>query len=110
MKYRIFALCTLACAPAFADEQALSVPSDSKAHYSVLQKDASGNQRTITTKREGPSGVSYSKRLYNCSQSTVKYLGSGDTIKQMKASKPDALMATIVPGSIAYYVGAEACR
>ena len=110
MKYRTFALFALACAPAFAVDLPLSVPSDSKAKYTVLQKGASGNNRTITTKREGSSGVSYSKRLYNCSESTVKYLGSGDTMEQMKASKPDPGMAPIVPGSIAYYVGAEACR
>lgn len=88
----------------------LKVPSDAKATYTVLARDTSGTERTITTKRAGPSGDSYSRRLYNCSARTMKYLGSGDTLEQMKASKPDPQMGPIVSGSIADYVGAEACR
>ncbi|EID64666.1 hypothetical protein ECW26_48270 [Escherichia coli W26] len=40
----------------------------------------------------------------------VKYLGSGETLEQMKNSKPDPKMGGIVSGSIADYVGREACK
>ncbi|EAA6275728.1 hypothetical protein PHL84_001411 [Salmonella enterica] len=90
--------------------EVFSVPTDSKASYTVLEKTRSGDMVTITTKREGPSGVSYSKRLYDCTASTVKYLGSGDTIEQMNSSAPDPNMAPIIDRSIAYYVGQKACR
>ncbi|HCA5737346.1 TPA: hypothetical protein MXQ19_002137 [Citrobacter freundii] len=93
----------------FASE-VFTVPTDSKASYTVLEKTRSGDMSTITTKREGPSGVSYSKRLYDCKASTVKYLGSGDTIEQMNGSAPDPNMAPIIDRSIAYYVGQKACR
>jgi hypothetical protein len=102
----------LALAPiaAIAVETPLSVPSDPKARFFVLEKGGKGAERTILTKRVGPSGTSYSRRLYNCSNSTVKYLGTGDTLDEMKKSKPDPNMGPIVPGSIAFYVGQEACR
>lgn len=91
-------------------EEPLSVPSDPKAQFFVLEKGGRGFQRTIVTKRIGKSGTSYSKRLYNCSENTVKYLGSGESLSEMAASKADPDMGTILPGSIAYYVGIEACK
>lgn len=93
-----------------AAEKPLSVPSDPKASYLVLEKGGSGSQRTIVTKRTGASGTSYSKRLYDCSNGTVKYLGSSDSLEGMKRSKPDPKIGPIVEGSITYYVGLEACR
>ncbi len=93
-----------------AAEKPLHIPSDAKASYLVLEKGGSGSQRTIVTKRTGSSGTSYSKRLYDCSNGTVKYLGSSDSLEGMKRSKPDPKMGPIVEGSIAYYVGLEACR
>jgi hypothetical protein len=93
-----------------AAEKPLHIPSDPKASYLVLEKGGSGSQRTIVTKRTGSSGTSYSKRLYDCSNGTVKYLGSSDSLEGMKRSKPDPKMGPIVEGSIAHYVGLEACR
>lgn len=93
-----------------AAEKLLHIPSDPKASYLVLEKGGSGSQRTIVTKRTGSSGTSYSKRLYDCSNETVKYLGSNDSLEGMRLSKPDPRMGPIVEGSIAYYVGREACR
>ncbi len=102
-------LCSTITPLAFGDTS-LYVPSDSKATFTVLERSGSGNERTITTKRVGSSGTSYSRRLYNCADRTVKYLGSGETLEQMNASQPDPRMGPIVSGSIADYVGDEACR
>ncbi|MFY9993638.1 MAG: hypothetical protein WAK61_01420 [Leclercia sp.] len=88
----------------------ISIPTDSKANYTILEQDLNGRMATITTKREGSSGVSYSKRQYDCSAWTVKYLGSGDTLEGMKSSVPDKNMAPIVDNSIAYYLGQKACK
>jgi hypothetical protein len=93
-----------------AAEKTLIVPSDAKAQYSVLEKDGVGDERTIITKRTGSSGTSYSKRLYNCANSTAMYLGTGDSMAEMENSKPDPGMSPILERSIAYYVGIEACR
>lgn len=94
----------------YAADKQLSVPSDSKAIYFVLEKGGSGAERSIVTKRVGPSGTSFSKRLYNCTDNTVKYLGEGDSLAEMAASKPDPKMGPIVPQSISYYIGLEACK
>lgn len=89
---------------------AISIPTDSKAKYTIIDKSMNGSMAAITTMREGPSGTSYSQRLYDCAAWTVKYLGDGDTLEQMKASKPEEGMSSIVDNSIAYYIGQRACK
>ncbi|MHB7540121.1 hypothetical protein ACYCL0_08275 [Klebsiella pneumoniae] len=93
-----------------ASATTISIPTDSKAKYTIIDKSLNGSMATITTMREGPSGASYSQRLYDCTSWTVKYLGDGDTLEQMKASKPDEGMSPIVDNSIAYYIGQRACK
>ncbi|MFY7398654.1 hypothetical protein, partial [Enterobacter cloacae complex sp. IR53030] len=88
----------------------IQVPTDSKATYTVLDKGSQGPLRTITTKREGSSGVTFSQRIYNCEANEVKYLGSGESLEEMKNSKADPSMSPIVSDSIAYYLGREACK
>ncbi len=110
MKSQLVFLSLVITVSALAAEKHLSVPSDSKAQYFVLEKGGKGAERTIVTKRVGTSGTSYSKRLYNCTDSTVKYLGTGDSLAKMAASRADPNMGPIVNGTIAYYVGVEACK
>jgi hypothetical protein len=92
-----------------ASMQTFTIPSDPKGEYVVLEKGGEGNERTIVTKREGPSGTTFSKRLYNCADNTVKYLGTGDSMAAMAASPADPNMTPIYEGSIAYHVGLKAC-
>ncbi|MBX8528524.1 hypothetical protein K5D32_02555 [Pseudomonas cichorii] len=110
MKVRMFATLATVVMPVIAAEAPLNVPSDTKASYFVLERDTKGNERKIITKRVGPSGTSYSQRLVNCPAHTAKYLGDGDTLDAMRASKPDANMGPIVQGSITFYVAEAACR
>ena len=110
MKFFVVIASLLVINSAFATEKAMAVPSDAKAQYFVLEKGGKATERTIVIKRVGSSGTSFSKRLYNCDDSTVKYLGTGDTLLEMAKSRPDPRMAPIVDGSIASYVGVEACR
>lgn len=81
--------------------------------YFVLEKNLKVNSnkdlRSIVTKRVGSSGTTYSKRLYDCKNNTVKYLGTGDSIDAMNKSKEDANMSPIFTGSIAYEVGLIIC-
>jgi hypothetical protein len=111
MRSVILLLALAVIAPAtFAAEKSMSVPTDAKAKYTILEIGGKWPNRTIVTKRVGSSGTSYSKRLYNCSNKTVKYLGTGDSPAEMAQSKPDPNMAPIVPQSIADYVGRQACK
>jgi hypothetical protein len=88
----------------------LHVPSDPHARFYIIEKSGTGNERVITTNRVSRDNNSYSKRLYNCREKTVKYLGSGDTLAEMNVSPPDPKMGPITGRSIAYYVGLEACK
>ncbi len=110
MKFKFVLLALIIPVSALAAEKQLSVPSDPKAQFFVLEKGGNGSQRTIVTKRVGPSGTGYSKRIFNCADGTVKYLGTGDSLEVMRKSNPDLNMGAIIQGSIAYYVGLEACK
>ncbi|WP_200784207.1 hypothetical protein [Klebsiella quasipneumoniae] len=110
MKKTVFIVTMMASASAFCTPYNLHVPSDPKAKYTVLETGTSGDLKTIVTKREGKAGISYSQRAYDCQHRLVKYLGSGESIEQMKSSKPDEKLAPITEESIAWYVGQEACK
>lgn len=109
MKKVLLVLIAVVSFGAGASEE-IRIPTDPKATYTILEKDMNGSMTTITTMREGASGTSYSQRLYDCTAWTVKYLGDGDTLEKMKASKPDEGMSSIVDNSIAYYIGQRACK
>lgn len=94
---------------AHAETYSLQIPSDPKASYTVLEKSKTSSNATIVTKREGTSGVTFTKRSYNCSVGEYKLIGQGETLEQMNAFKPDESFSPIVEGSITYYVGQEAC-
>ncbi|MDR8489577.1 hypothetical protein OSC18_08735 [Serratia nevei] len=110
MKKSLFLITLLASPLVFSAEYRISIPTDSKSVYTVLGKGERDGLKTIITKREGSSGVSYSERAYDCVNRTVKYLGDGETLEQMKLSRADPNMSDIVPQSIADYVGNEACK
>ena len=110
MRHLLITPFVICCSLAGAAEIPLSIPSDANASFFVLEKNGKGPERTIVTKCVGSSGTSYSKRLYNCKDDTVKYLGTGDTIEAMNTSRPDLRMSSIVQGSIAYHVGIFACK
>lgn len=86
------------------------IPSDTKARWGLIDLTKKGpDANFIFTHRIGPSGASYSMRHYNCDTEQVRYLATGETIAQMRASKADEKMSDIVPESIAYYLGRLAC-
>lgn len=93
-----------------AYEWPLGIPSDTKAQYFILEIGGKWPGRTVITKRTASAGTSYSKRFYDCLNSSVKYLGNGATLDAMARSRPEEAMAPVVPQSVADYVGREACK
>ena len=86
----------------------LAVPSDSNAIYTIISAKKVGKGRAqIVTRREGPSGVSFSERLVDCKNSRFKYTAEGDSLNAMKKKQED--MGPLVEGSISYYISAYAC-
>jgi hypothetical protein len=95
---------------AIGAEAAFQIPSDPKATYQILERGKAGANPTLLYKRTGPSGVSYSKRVFDCKNRTTKYLGNGDTLQELKTSTPEPKMYPLVDGSIADGLWARACR
>ena len=102
----------LSSAPALAANAAqVKVPTDPKAKYTVVDLENLGTGKVeITTRRDGPSGTSYAKRLVDCHGMQSKYLGEGDTLEELASSKPSPNMGPLVTGSISYHVSRYACR
>ena len=87
------------------------IPSDPGAEYFVLKKTlGAGGIRILETKRVGSSGISYSRRMFDCNNGTVKYLGTGESVDSMNRSGADQELKPIVGGSIADYEADEACN
>ena len=93
-----------------SSEYSLPISSDPGAKYYVLKKEGTKDRPILTTKRVGPSGTSYSKRIFDCQNKTTKYLGDGDTIAEMNNSKPSPRMGDIFPQSIAWYQCNHVCN
>ncbi len=102
----------LLSAPALAaDLVRVHVPTDPNARYTVVEvRKLGAGKAEITTKRDGPSGTSYARRLVDCPSKRFRYLGEGDTLEEMESSRPSPNMALLVAGSISYHVSRYACR
>lgn len=92
----------------------IQVPSDPAARFWVLEKHHvtnNGRLITIVTKRLGKTGMlSYSRREYDCLGYRVRYVGTGDSWLAMENDQVKQAMAPIISGSIADYVGKDACK
>lgn len=99
----------LALASAAADEYPLKIDTDLKAEYFVVEKAGTPEQPTLLLKRVRSGATSYSKRLFDCEGHAYKYLGSGDSLEAVAASKPDEELAPVQEGTIAEQLWKHAC-
>ncbi len=96
---------------ASAKAEKISVPSDPSASYTLLEFEVKQNMIAhITTQRDGRSGRSFSKREVDCGAYQFRYLGDGDTMAQMNASRPDPQLSPLVRGSISEVISSYVCR
>lgn len=95
--------------PAVVDDS-IRIPTDTRAEYYVLAKGENGRFLTLSTRRVGPSGVSFAKYRFDCKAHTSTYLGEGDTLQEMEKSKADPKMHELQEGSISDYWWHYACQ
>ena len=94
----------------------LSVPTDPRASYQILAVAGTKTRPIITTRRSGPSGVSFAKREVDCRRWTFRYLAEGDTMEELRASEESRASrqtdrhGPLTEGSISSYVANAACR
>ncbi|MFM9847084.1 MAG: hypothetical protein ACKVP3_07980 [Hyphomicrobiaceae bacterium] len=92
-----------------ADANNIPIPSDAKARYTMLSLRNEGELVSVETRRDGPSGTSYARRLVDCRRMLSKYTATGDTQEDLKRSKPAEKMTPMVEGSISDVVSRFAC-
>jgi hypothetical protein len=98
--------------PTAAAKRGPTVPvwSDPKATYTDEGSGELANGNLwIITRRDGPSGVSFSKREIDCAAETFRYMAEGDALNSMSASN-DATLGQLTEGSISTLVSDYACR
>jgi hypothetical protein len=96
--------------PRNAARAPIVIPSDAQGEYFVLAHEASRTTRTLVIQRVGPSGVTYSRLLFDCKTHRFKYLGGGDTLAALDTPAPPRPMGLLFKGSISDYWWHHACR
>jgi hypothetical protein len=91
--------------------ESVPVPSDPNASYRLLEWRAMPNgHREAVTRRDGPSGTSFSRREIDCSGRQFRYLGEGDTIEDARTDSASiGEMEDLVAGSISTEVSMFVC-
>lgn len=94
-----------------SDLRRLPVYSDPKASYQLVELAPSPTGTAIViTRRDGPSGISYSRRECACRRAAFRYLGDGASLAVAKSdARPVEPFAALVPGSISSEVCQFAC-
>ena len=88
----------------------IAVWSDPKASYTDQGSGVLENGNLwLVTRREGPSGVSFSKREIDCASGTFRYMQEGDALESMSDTNDDE-MGALTEGSISTLVSDYACK
>ena len=88
----------------------LTLPGEPQATYVLLDAWVeSPDHITTISRRDGPSGVSYTRRRVDCKRSRLLTLGSGETVEAMMLERPDPHDSEMVGGSSATLASVTAC-
>jgi hypothetical protein len=86
------------------------VRSDPGVAYHLIRMTADeGGLLTIVTRRDGPSGTSFSRRELDCIAAQFRYLGEGDLLEDAERDGPATKLAPLVDGSISDAIARHAC-
>lgn len=86
-------------------------PSDPNATFEILStRKLTNGHLEVINRRDGPSGVSFSRREISCSEYTYRYLGEGDTLEEaMRDSPNQGSMSALTGTSASSDVADAAC-
>jgi len=99
-----------AAAPEEKRGRAIAVWSDPKATYTDEGSGVLPNGRLwLTTRRAGPSGVTFSKREIDCAVGSFRYMEEGVSLESMSPTN-DYDLGPLTEGSISTLVSDYACR
>ena len=94
---------------ASAEELMISIPNDLHARYVLIQKSGSLQERLIVVRRTSMSGIVYSRRVYDCAEDTVHFLGSGLTLKALDSDQIEWRVQSVATDTVASDIQRVAC-
>ena len=105
-------VCLSLLLPTATQAQAIDVPSDPRARYeAIIVSQLRPGTVEILTRRNGPSGRSYTLREIDCGAQTFRYLGEGDSRSDAEARRSaGSRHGPLTVGSISWHVARYACR
>lgn len=110
MKLILVTFSILACSAAYGLDTKITYPEDPHTNYSIVSIEESGANRTVITKVAKTEFTTYVKREFNCSNSTVRYLGSSNTPSSFNPQGEDEYFSRVDITTLTALVGSEACR
>jgi hypothetical protein len=85
---------------AHADDIPLDIKTDLKGKFYLVEKAGSTDNPTLVIKSVVGDYNDYSKREFDCTAHTVRYLSTGKNLQQMVLIQPESEMSAITPDSI----------
>ncbi|WP_166362418.1 hypothetical protein [Pseudomonas akapageensis] len=111
MKKLVFLSCLLSLNATSALADAPQISSDlDDATFSIVSMTGDSADRTVVTKRVGVIGTSYAKRVLNCADRTVRFLGSANIVEDLASAKQDRESTPIYKGSLSETIAEVACE
>jgi len=97
--------------PGEAQYETLSIPSDARAVYKIIEKGFNGNNPVIIFERyTAASGKLFTKTEFDCTNYKYKVMAESDNYQNLKDKQINTNMVDIVEGSIKYWQMMRACQ
>ena len=94
---------------AMAEEVPIHIKTDLKGEFFIVEKGGTPQRPTLIVKNTGPGFTNYIKREFDCEAHTMRYLGDGESLDAIAASKPELEMREIREGSISDQLARQVC-
>lgn len=91
---------SLGALSAAADDTPIDIQTDLEGQYFLVETGGTAAKPTLVVKRAGPGFNHYIKRELDCAAHTERYLGEGESLKEMAATLPDSEARPIEGGTI----------
>jgi hypothetical protein len=86
---------------ALAEDTPIDIQTDIEGQYFLVEEGGSFSKPTLVVKRVTPDATThYIKREFDCDARSVRYLGEGESLEEMAASRLESEASPINAGSI----------
>lgn len=110
MLKKLFIVSAWAMPCLFASANPLQAKFDPEAQYSIVEISGSRDNRLVITQRAGISGISFSARQFDCTNRTVRFMGSSNSLEALPNAAADEKPTPIFKGSLSRAISESACE